>query len=262
MSVVFFCVCFVGKVVVVIGVVQGILCGVVLGIVVEGGQVLMVDCVGFIYEVVMEVFDGWVIGFVVDFEIYDGVWVVMVCVIELYGCIDLLVNGVGGVICMCFFVEFEVDQIDVEICCLFMFMFYGCYVVLLYMLCVGWGIIVNVFFNVMCGICWVLYLVVKGGVNVMIMVLVMEYGEQGICVVVIVFGGMQVLLCCVLCNVQGDSVQEQVWMQEVVQQVIGFIFFKCYVMLEEQIVLIFFMVFDEVSYIIGVVLLVVGGDNG
>lgn len=91
-----------------------------------------------------------------------------------------------------------------EICCLLMLMFYVCYVVLLYLFVCGGGMIVNILLNVMCGIWCVLYLVVKGGVNVLMLVFVMEYVEYNICVVVIVLGGISVLLCCVLCNVVGD----------------------------------------------------------
>lgn len=78
-----------------------------LCVVVEGGKVLFVDCVDFVVEVVVEVLGGDMVGFVVDFEMYEGVYVVMVYVVWMFGGIDILINGVGGVICMWLFVEFE-----------------------------------------------------------------------------------------------------------------------------------------------------------
>ncbi|MBN9356756.1 1,6-dihydroxycyclohexa-2,4-diene-1-carboxylate dehydrogenase [Herbaspirillum huttiense] len=253
---------FAGKVAVVTGAAQGILRGVALGIAAEGGQVLMVDRAGFIHEVAMEAPEGRATGFVADLETHDGAQAAMARAIELHGRIDLLVNGVGGAIRMRPFAEFEADQIDAEIRRSLMPTLYGCHAVLPHMLRAGRGTIVNVSSNATRGIRRVPYSAAKGGVNAMTMALAMEYGEQGIRVVATAPGGTQAPPRRVPRNAQGDSAQEQAWMQEAVQQVTGSTFFKRYATLEEQIAPILFMASDEASYITGAVLPVAGGDNG
>lgn len=54
-------------------------------------------------------------------------------------------------------------------------MLWCCCVVLLVMLDNGKGVIVNVFLVVICGVNCVFYVVVKGGVNVLIVLFVFEY---------------------------------------------------------------------------------------
>lgn len=253
---------FTGKVAVVTGAAQGILRGVALGIAQEGGQVLLVDRAEFIHEVAMEAAQGRGTGFIADLETYAGAQAAMARAIQLHGRIDLLVNGVGGAIRMRPFAEFEAAQIDAEIRRSLMPTLYGCHAVLPYMLQQGRGTIVNVSSNATRGIRRVPYSAAKGGVNALTTALAMEYGEQGIRVVATAPGGTQAPPRRVPRNAEGDSAQEQAWMQQAVQQVTGSNFFKRYGTLEEQIAPILFLASDEASYITGAVLPVAGGDNG
>lgn len=253
---------FAGKVAVVTGAAQGILQGVAMGIAAEGGQVVMVDRADFIHDVAMQEPDGRATGWVADLETYAGAQAAMARAIQLHGRIDLLVNGVGGAIRMRPFAEFEAAQIDAEIRRSLMPTLYGCHAVLPHMLRQGRGTIVNVSSNATRGIRRVPYSAAKGGVNAMTMALAMEYGEQGIRVVATAPGGTQAPPRRVPRNAEGDSVQEQAWMQQAVQQVTDSTFFKRYATLQEQVAPILFMASDEASYITGAVLPVAGGDNG
>ncbi|QJP99892.1 benzoate diol dehydrogenase BenD [Herbaspirillum rubrisubalbicans] len=253
---------FAGKVAVVTGAAQGILRGVALGIAAEGGQVLLVDRADFIDEVAAQAEAGRGSGFVADLETYAGAQAAMAQAIARYGRIDILINGVGGAIRMRPYDQFEAAQIDAEIRRSLMPTLYGCHAVLPYLLRQGGGTIVNVSSNATRGIRRVPYSAAKGGVNAMTTALAMEYGEQGIRVVATAPGGTQAPPRRVPRNADGDSAQEQAWMQQAVQQVTSSTFFKRYATLEEQIAPILFLASDEASYITGTVLPVAAGDNG
>lgn len=253
---------FAGKVVVVTGAAQGILRGVALGIAEEGGQVLLVDRAEFVHEVAAEAAGGRGKGLVADLESYAGAQAAMDEAVQLYGRIDILINGVGGAIRMRPYAQYTPTQIDAEIRRSLMPTLYGCHAVLPQLLQQGGGVIVNVSSNATRGIRRVPYSAAKGGVNALTAALAMEYGELGIRVVATAPGGTQAPPRRVPRNPEGDSLQEQMWMQEAVQQVTRSNYFKRYSTLEEQIAPILFLASDDASYITGAVLPVAGGDNG
>jgi len=253
---------FEGKVVVVTGAAQGIGRGVALGIAAEGGKVLLVDRADFIEEVAAEAPGGRTAGFVADLETHAGASATMAFAVKKFGGIDILINGVGGAIRMRPFADFEPAQIDAEIRRSLMPTLYACHAVLPHLLARGGGTIVNVSSNATRGIRRVPYSAAKGGVNALTTALAMEYAEVGIRVVASAPGGTKAPPRRVPRNADGDSHQEQAWMNEAVQQVTDSTFFKRYGTLEEQVAPILFLASDEASYITGTVLPVAGGDNG
>lgn len=253
---------FTGKVVVVTGAAQGIGRGVALSAAAEGAQVLLVDRADFISEVAAEAPAGRAAGFVADLETYEGAHAAMAYAVQHFGRIDILINGVGGAIRMRPFAAFDPAQIDAEIRRSLMPTLYTCHAVLPHMLAQGGGTIVNVSSNATRGIRRVPYSAAKGGVNALTASLAMEYASQNIRVVATAPGGTNAPPRRIPRNAAGDSVQEQAWMQEAVQQVTASTFFQRYGSLEEQIAPILFLASDEASYITGTVLPVAGGDLG
>lgn len=253
---------FDGKVMVVTGAAQGIGRGVALRAAAEGASVIFVDRADFVHDVAAEACDADTAGFVADMETYEGAASAMQFAARRFGRIDILVNGVGGAIRMRPFAEFEPAQIDAEIRRSLMPTLYACHAVLRYMVKQNGGTIVNVSSNATRGIRRVAYSAAKGGVNALTQSLAMEYGEHNIRVVAAAPGGTQAPARRVPRNADGDSEQEQRWMNEAVRQVTESTFFKRYGTLEEQIAPILFLASDEAGYITGAVLPVAGGDNG
>ncbi|KAI3601076.1 1,2-dihydroxycyclohexa-3,5-diene-1-carboxylate dehydrogenase (plasmid) [Cupriavidus necator H850] len=253
---------FEGKVMVVTGAAQGIGRGVALRAAAEGAKVLFVDRADFVSEVAAEAVGADTAGFIADLETYEGAASTMTYAAELFGRIDILVNGVGGAIRMRPYAEFEPAQIDAEIRRSLMPTLYACHAVLPHMLAQGRGTIVNVSSNATRGIRRVPYSAAKGGVNALTQSLAMEYGEHNIRVVAAAPGGTEAPPRRVPRNAAGDSEQERTWMGEAVTQVTESTFFKRYGTLNEQIAPILFLASDEAGYITGAVLPVAGGDNG
>ncbi|HJP61551.1 MAG TPA: benzoate diol dehydrogenase BenD [Gemmatimonadaceae bacterium] len=253
---------FAGRVMVVTGAAQGIGRGVALRAAAEGARVLFVDRADFVSEVAAEATGADTAGFVADLETYEGAASAMAFAARRFGCIDILVNGVGGAIRMRPFGEFEPVQIDAEIRRSLMPTLYACHAVLPYLLESGGGTIVNISSNATRGIRRVPYSAAKGGVNALTQSLAMEYGEHNIRVVASAPGGTQAPARRVPRNIAGDSEQEKVWMSEAVKQVNESTFFKRYGSIDEQVAPILFLASDEASYITGAVLPVAGGDNG
>lgn len=247
---------------VVTGAAQGIGRGVALRAAAEGARVLFVDRADFVSEVAAEATGADTAGFVADLETYEGAASAMAFAARRFGCIDILVNGVGGAIRMRPFGEFEPVQIDAEIRRSLMPTLYACHAVLPYLLESGGGTIVNISSNATRGIRRVPYSAAKGGVNALTQSLAMEYGEHNIRVVASAPGGTQAPARRVPRNIAGDSEQEKVWMSEAVKQVNESTFFKRYGSIDEQVAPILFLASDEASYITGAVLPVAGGDNG
>lgn len=253
---------FAGKVMVVTGAAQGIGRGVALRAVAEGAKVLLVDRADFIAEVAAEAGSPHAADLVADLETYEGAHAAMARAAELFGGIDILVNGVGGAIRMRPFAEFEPAQIDAEIRRSLMPTLYACHAVLPHLLARGGGTIVNVSSNATRGIRRVPYSAAKGGVNALTQSLAMEYAPQNIRVVASAPGGTNAPPRRVPRNAAGDSPQEQTWMREAVQQVTESNYFKRYGSLDDQVGPILFLASDEAAYITGAVLPVAGGDNG
>lgn len=257
---------FSGKVMVVTGAAQGIGRGVALRAAAEGARVLLVDRADFVAEVAAEAASvekaAGAAGFVADLETYEGASAAMAFAAQRFGCIDILINGVGGAIRMRPFAEFEPAQIDAEIRRSLMPTLYTCHAVLPHLLARGGGTIVNISSNATRGIRRVPYSAAKGGVNALTQSLAMEYAQHNIRVVATAPGGTSAPQRRVPRNAAGDSDQERAWMGEAVQQVTESTFFKRYGSIDEQVAPILFLASDEASYITGSVLPVAGGDTG
>ncbi|NML11983.1 1,6-dihydroxycyclohexa-2,4-diene-1-carboxylate dehydrogenase [Sphingobium sp. AR-3-1] len=252
---------FANKVMIVTGAAQGIGRGVALRAAAEGAQVLLVDRAAFVHEVAAEG-GADCAGFTCDLETYEGAAAAMAAAVARFGRIDILINNVGGAIRMRPFDQFQPDQIEAEIRRSLMPTLWCCHAVLPEMLGRGTGTIVNVSSNATRGIRRLPYSAAKGGVNALTMSLAMEYGDAGIRVVATAPGGTQAPARRVARNEEGDSVQEQAWMAEAVEQVTTSTFVKRYGTLDEQIAPILFLASDEAAYITGSVLPVAGGDLG
>ncbi|ARU06712.1 1,6-dihydroxycyclohexa-2,4-diene-1-carboxylate dehydrogenase [Comamonas serinivorans] len=253
---------FEGKTVVVTGAAQGIGRSVALRAAAEGGRVLFVDRAEFVAEVAAEATGGQASAWVADLETYEGARATMAQAVQVFGGIDVLINGVGGAIRMRPFAEFEPEQIDAEIRRSLMPTLYACHAVLPHLLRRGGGTIVNVSSNATRGIRRGPYSAAKGGVNALTQALAMEYAPHNIRVVATAPGGTLAPPRRVPRNAAGDSAQEQAWMNEAVQQVTESTFFKRYGSIDEQVAPILFLASDEASYITGSVLPVAGGDLG
>lgn len=253
---------FTGKVMVVTGAAQGILRSVAERAVAEGAQVLFVDRADFVGDVASACSSSHAAGLVADLETYAGADAAMAFAVQRFGGIDILVNGVGGAIRMRPYAEFEPAQIDAEIRRSLMPTLYACHAVLPHLLQRGGGTIVNVSSNATRGIRRVPYSAAKGGVNALTQSLAMEYAERNIRVVATAPGGTTAPPRRVPRNADGDTAQEQAWMEEAVQQVTESTFMKRYGSVDEQVAPILFLASQEAGYITGTVLPVAGGDLG
>ena len=90
----------------------------------------------------------------------------------------------------------------------------------------------------------------------------MEYASRNIRVVATAPGGTDSIPRRVPRNADGDTVEEQQWMAETVQQVKESSFLKRYGTIDEQVAPILFLASDEASYVTGGILPVAGGDLG
>ncbi|WP_243429830.1 benzoate diol dehydrogenase BenD [Acetobacter sacchari] len=256
---------FTGKVLVVTGSAQGIGHAVASRAVAEGGQVMFVDRADFVDEVARSAARGQAgrtASISVDMETWKGAQDAMEAAHIAFGKIDIVINGVGGAIRMRPFHAFEAIQIEAEIRRSLMPTLWGCHAALPYLLQGGGGTIVNISSNATRGIHRVPYSAAKGGVNALTASLAMEYAESNIRIVAAAPGGTEAPPRRIPRNPGGDTPQEQVWMDEVVEQVKDSTFLKRYSTIEEQAAPILFLASDEASYITGSVLPVAGGDLG
>lgn len=255
---------FAGKTMLVTGSAQGIGAGVALRAASEGARLVLADRSDQAFEVATEIRSSGGEAHVVtcDLETYEGARTATAAAIEAYGCIDILVNNVGGAIRMRPFAEFEPAQIDAEIRRSLMPTLYCCHAALPAMLAAGRGVIVNVSSNATRGIHRVPYSAAKGGINALTQSLAMEYAEAGIRVVATAPGGTSAPPRRVPRNPGGDDPREQQWMSEAVSQVTGSTFMKRYGSIDEQVAPILFLASDEASYLTGTVVPVAGGDLG
>lgn len=252
---------FADKVMMITGSAQGIGLEVARRAAAEGAKLLLVDRADFVVDVAQSL-GSEAIGVEADLETWAGAKAAVEAGLARFGRIDILINNVGGAIRMRPFAEFEPDQIDAEIRRSLMPTLYCCHAVLPSMLAVARGTIVNVSSNATRGIYRVPYSAAKGGVNGITQSLAMEYADQGIRVVATAPGGTEAPPRRIPRNAEGDNVQEQAWMAEVVEQVKESTFLKRYGTIEEQVAPILFLASDEASYITGSILPVAGGDLG
>ncbi|MDA9405896.1 benzoate diol dehydrogenase BenD [Bradyrhizobium sp. CCBAU 45384] len=252
---------FAGKRLVVTGAAQGIGRAVALRAAAEGGDVLFVDRADFVNDVATEA-GGRGHGFVCDLETYDGASVAMAEAVSRFGGIDILINNVGGAIRMRPYDRFQPRQIEAEIQRSLMPTLWCCHAVLPHFLKSGRGTIVNVSSNATRGIHRVPYSAAKGGINAVTQSLAMEYASRNIRVVATAPGGTEAPPRRVPRNAEGDTLEEQEWMSETVEQVKDSSFLKRYAAIDEQVAPILFLASDEASYITGDILPVAGGDLG
>jgi dihydroxycyclohexadiene carboxylate dehydrogenase len=252
---------FTGKTLVVTGAAQGIGRSVALRAAAEGGNVLFADRADFVGDVASEAgVRGR--GFVCDLETHEGATGAMAEAVRCFGGIDILINNVGGAIRMRPYDRFEPQQIEAEIRRSLMPTLWCCHAALSHLIARGGGTIVNVSSNATRGIHRVPYSAAKGGINAVTQSLAMEYASRNIRVVATAPGGTDAIPRRVPRNAEGDTVEEQEWMAETVQQVRKSTFLKRYATIDEQVAPILFLASDEASYITGGILPVAGGDLG
>jgi dihydroxycyclohexadiene carboxylate dehydrogenase len=126
----------------------------------------------------------------------------------------------------------------------------------------GRGIIVNVSSIATKGINRVPYSAAKGAVNALTVSLACELGTKNIRVNAVAPGGTTAPPRKVPRGNDPLTVQDKIWMQEVVDQTIQSSHMKRYGLLKEMASAILFLASDEASYITGTVLPVGGGDQG
>lgn len=252
---------FAGKVIVVTGAAQGIGKAVALRAMAEGARVLLVDRATSVNSVARKAGEN-AEAFIADLETHEGAAGAMEKATEAFGRIDILINNVGGAIRMRPFAEFEPLQIEAEIRRSLMPTLWCCHAVLPTMLKQKGGTIVNVSSNATRGINRVPYSAAKGGINAITQSLAMEYAGSGIRVVATAPGGTKAPKRRIPRNPDGDTQQEQAWMQDAVEQVTSSSFMKRYGTIDEQVAPILFLASDEASYITGSILPVAGGDLG
>lgn len=255
---------FTGKSVVVTGAAQGIGREVALDIAREGGRLVLADRAAFLDEVVAEVrgLGAECVAVQVDLETWAGANDMMATAVAAYGCIDVLVNNVGGTIWAKPYEHYEPAQIEAEIRRSLFPTLWCCHAVLPTMLAQGSGTIVNVSSIATRSIHRVPYAAAKGGVNTLTASLAFETAGRGIRVNAIAPGGTEAPPRKTPRNSETQDAQEAGWYQAIVEQTIDSSLMKRYGTLQEQAAAILFLASDESSYITGSVLPVGGGDQG
>ena len=252
---------FAGRTALVTGAAQGIGREVALRLAREGARVALVDRSELVRQVCQEAGTG-AIGVTADLETFEGAEAAVERTGAAFGRVDILVNNVGGTIWAKPFANYEQAQIEAEVRRSLFPTLWCCRAVLPVMLEAGGGVIVNVSSVATRGVNRVPYAAAKGGVNAITACLAMEYAGQGIRVVGVAPGGTEVPPRRIPRNATARTVQEDAWMQQVVDQTNSSSLMRRYGTVEEQAAAILFLASDEASYITGVTLPVAGGDLG
>ena len=255
---------FEDKVMVVTGAAQGIGHRVASIAAAEGAAVVLADRAAFLDEVAAEIEQagGRALAVTADLETYAGAETVMERAIERFGCIDILVNNVGGTIWAKPYAAYQEAEIEAEIRRSLFPTLWGCHAVLPHMLERRQGVIVNVSSVATRGVHRVPYAAAKGGVNAITASLAFEYAEHGIRVVGTAPGGTEAPARRVPRNPADQSDREKAWYRRIVDQTTQSSLMKRYGTLDEQAAAILFLASDEASYITGTTLPVAGGDLG
>jgi dihydroxycyclohexadiene carboxylate dehydrogenase len=252
---------FAGKVALVTGAAQGIGRDVALRLAREGGQVALIDRSPLVTEVAAEA-GAQAIAINADLETFAGATSAVEQAVAHFGRIDVMINNVGGTIWAKPYAEYEEVQIEAEIRRSLFPTLWCCRAVLPAMLRQGSGVIVNVSSVATRGVNRVPYAAAKGGVNAMTACLAFEYAEYGVRVCGVAPGGTDAPPRRVPRNAGPRTIQDEAWMQQVVDQTVSSSLMKRYGTTEEQAAAILFLASDEASYITGVTLPVAGGDLG
>jgi len=258
---------FQSKVVLVTGAAQGIGRGVALRIAAEGGQVLAVDRSDIVDEVVAQIHEAGGVAAAVqaDLETYTGAQHAVAQCLARFGCVDVLVNNVGGTIWAKPYEHYEEQQIEAEIRRSLFPTLWCCRAVLPHMVERQQGVIVNVSSVATRGVHRVPYSAAKGGVNALTASLAMEHTRNGIRINATAPGGTDAPPRRVPRNqapASQPSATEATWYQGVVDQTKESSLMHRYGTIDEQVAPILFLASDESSYITGTVLAVAGGDLG
>lgn len=255
---------FKGRVFAITGAAQGIGRRVAERAALEGASVAVIDRSPLGAEVAAAITaaGGQAVYLPADLETHAGATAAMAGVIDAFGRIDVSVHNVGGTIWAKPFEHYEADQIDAEVRRSLFPTLYSCHAVLPHMLAAGKGVIVNVSSIATRSLNRVPYAAAKGGVNAITASLAWEVAERGIRVVATAPGGTEAPPRAVPRNPNGQTAQEKVWYQQIVDQTIGSSLLRRYGTLDEQAGVILFLASDDASYLTGVTIPVGGGDLG
>ncbi len=256
---------FNNSVAVVTGAAQGIGRAVALQMAAEGAQLVLADRSEIVNEVADEAKQegaAAVHTVLADLERYADCCRVMDEAHSRFGCIDILINNVGGTIWAKPYEHYDEEQIEAEVRRSLFPTLWCCRAVLPFMQQQRSGSIVNVSSIATRGVNRVPYGAAKGGVNALTACLALENASYGIRVNATAPGGTDVGERRIPRNTATMSEQERVWYQQIVDQTIDSTLMKRYGTPDEQAQAILFLASDAASYITGSVLPVGGGDLG
>jgi benzoate/toluate 1,2-dioxygenase reductase subunit len=256
---------FAGKVVVVTGAAQGIGEQTARRVNAEGGTLVLADRSELVKELADEltVHGAKALAVTADLEHWEGADSVVQQALSAFGCIDVLINNVGGAINFKPFTQFSDGEIRAEIDRSLMTTLYACRAALPSMVDRGHGVVVNVSSAATKGIHRIPYSAAKGGINAITASLAMEYAGDGIRVVATAPGGTAAPARRVSRGTPEPRTDtERAWFDAHIEQTIESSLMKRYGTLDEQAAAICFLASDEASYITGTVLPVAGGDVG
>lgn len=249
---------FMGKIVLIMGVLQGIGEGIVRIFVCYGVNLILLDIFFEIEKLVDELCGCGYCCMVVVVDVCDLVLVVVVikCVKEKEGCIDILVNNVG-VCCLGSFFDMSDDDCDFYIDINIKGVWNVMKVVLLEMIVCKDGCIVMMFLvigDMVVDFGEMVYVLMKAVIVGLIKLLVVEYVQFGICVNVICLGYVCILMVeSIVCQLNLED------LELVLIEMVKVILMCCFVDLLEVGELVVFFVLDEFSYLIGIQNVIDGG---
>lgn len=251
------------KVAVITGAAQGIGKRVAEKMAKEKGTLVLVDRSEIVHEVAKELSTKVeVLSLTADLEQFSECKRVMDAAVEKFGCIDILINNVGGTIWTKPFEHYQEDQIEAEVRRSLFPTLWCCRAALPHMLDKGKGSIVNVSSIATRGVNRVPYGAAKGGVNALTACLAFETAERGIRVNATAPGATEAPPRLVPRNTEKQSEEEKRWYKQIYSQSIDSSLMKRYGTLDEQADPILFLASDDSAYITGTVIPVGGGDQG
>ena len=230
----------------------------------EGARLLLIDRSRYVHELAATLTAAGceVLALEADLEQWESTERVFADGVAHFGCLDVVINNVGGTIWARPFAEYQPDQIEKEIRRSLFPTLWSCRAALPWMLTQGKGSIVNISSVATAGVNRVPYSAAKGGVNALTRSLALEYSDTGIRINAVAPGGTDAPARLTPRNDEQPTEQEKAWYQQVVDQTVASSLMHRYGTLAEQANAILFLASDEASYITGVTLPVAGGDLG